>query len=58
MEYDRILAERLNRTKLSMVLMGSLLICSSILAEKITLNKKSWHVLDFFDGFSLDDGWR
>ena len=36
--------------KLSIVLMVSLLICSSIFAEEITLNKKSWHVLGFFDG--------
>ena len=36
--------------KLSIILMGSLLICSSMLAEEITLNKKSWHVLGFFDG--------
>jgi hypothetical protein len=36
--------------KLSIVLMGSLLICSSMLAEEISLNKKSWHVLGFFDG--------
>ena len=36
--------------KLSIVLIGSLLICSSMLAEEISLNKKSWHVLGFFDG--------
>lgn len=36
--------------KLSIILMGSLLICSSILAEEITLNKKPWRVLGFFDG--------
>ena len=30
--------------------MGSLLICSSMSAEEITLNKKSWQVLGFFDG--------
>jgi hypothetical protein len=31
-------------------LMGSLLICSSVLAEEITSNKKPWHILGFFDG--------
>ena len=36
--------------KLSIILLGSLLICSSMFAEEITLNKKSWHVLGFFDG--------
>ncbi|MGD9260319.1 MAG: hypothetical protein PVG44_07730, partial [Desulfobacterales bacterium] len=36
--------------KLSIALISSLLICSSMLAEEITLYKKSWHVLGFFDG--------
>jgi hypothetical protein len=36
--------------KISIVLMGSLLICAPMLAEEISLNKKSWHVLGFFDG--------
>jgi hypothetical protein len=36
--------------KLSMILVGSVLICSSMLAGEITYNKKSWHVLGFFDG--------
>jgi hypothetical protein len=36
--------------KLPIILMGSLLLCSSILAKEITSNKTSWHVLGFFDG--------
>jgi hypothetical protein len=36
--------------KLSIILIGSLLLCSSLPAEEVTLNKKSWHVLGFFDG--------
>ena len=36
--------------KLAIILIGSLSICSSMLAEEITLNKKSWHVLGLFDG--------
>jgi hypothetical protein len=36
--------------KLSIVLMVSLLICYSMLAEEISLNKKLWHILGVFDG--------
>lgn len=36
--------------KFLMILMGFLLICSSILAEETTLNKAAWHVLGLFDG--------